>query len=50
MRERGFAALSVDGIFGPACAQSCRWLELYLRRPPTGEVDQALWHATWGAP
>lgn len=50
MRERGFVRLHADGRFDASCADSCRWLQLYLRYPPTEEVDEAVWHATWAAP
>lgn len=50
MRERGFVHIPTDGVFGEQCAESARWLQLYLRRPPTEEVDQSLWHATWVEP
>jgi lysozyme len=50
MRRRGFVDLAADGIFGPQSAESCRWLALYVKEPPTEEVDERLWHATWTAP
>lgn len=50
MRRRGFVDLTADGIFGPQSAESCRWLQLYVKEPPTEQVDERLWHATWTAP
>ena len=47
MRERGFVHIPTDGVFGDHCAESCSWLQQYLRRPPTGQVDEGLWEATW---
>jgi lysozyme len=49
MRRRGFVHLSVNGHYGPESAESCRWLELYLRLPPSGRVDERVWRATWQA-
>lgn len=50
MVERGFEQMRTDGVFDEHCAESCRWLQLYLRYPPTEQVDEAGWHATWVAP
>ena len=50
MRRRGFADITADGTFDARAAEGCRWLQLYLGRPPTEEVDAALWEATWSAP
>jgi hypothetical protein len=49
MRERGFVNLATDRVFDSRCAEGCRWLQLYLRQPPTGEVDAEVWRATWTA-
>jgi lysozyme len=47
MHERGFTELHVDGVYDERSMRSCRWLQLYLRYPPTGEVDEAVWRATF---
>ena len=50
MLARGFDRIRTDGVYDDHCATSCRWLQLYLRYPPTERVDEAVWHATWAAP
>ena len=50
MRRRGFLRLSASGVYDAQSAESCRWLQLYLRVPVTGQVDKTLWDATWTAP
>jgi hypothetical protein len=50
LRGRGFVAVGDDGVFDPQAEDCCRWLQLYLRLAPTGEVDEHLWRATWAAP
>jgi len=57
MRKRGFVHLKADGVYGARSAGACRWLQSYLATMdpahhwhPTGNVDQALWRATWSAP
>ncbi|MBV8711126.1 MAG: peptidoglycan-binding protein [Solirubrobacterales bacterium] len=48
MHARGFATLSVDGVYGPMCARACRWLQMYKRLQVDGIVDERTWKATWG--
>ncbi|HEX8647268.1 MAG TPA: GH25 family lysozyme [Thermoleophilaceae bacterium] len=48
MRERGFT-LAADGEFGAHSVDACRWLQLYLGKKPTEQVDAELWRDTWTA-
>jgi lysozyme len=47
MRRRGFVRIPTDGTFDEQSAEMCRWLQLYLRYPPSDRVDETTWHAKW---
>jgi GH25 family lysozyme M1 (1,4-beta-N-acetylmuramidase) len=49
MRERGFTHVQVNGHYDEDSARACRWLQLYLRYPPTEDVDERVWEATFKA-